>query len=681
MAVLLSSTILMSPLAVHAQQGPVVLEDITIDGQRVATGAEATINNAREVVNRTPGAVSVVTAEDTKGVTVTTLKDVLDYVPGVFIQPKAGEDARLSIRGSGLSRNFHLRGVRLLVDGIPLNTADGAGDFQEIDPLSILYTEVYRGGNALRWGSSYLGGAIYIASPTGRDVSSPYFGRVEVGSDGYFRAHAGTGGVVGNWDYYLSTSYQKSDGWRQQNEQTNRRLSANVGYRFNDQVETRFYINLNDLDLQLPGNLTRFQALTTPKLTTPANLANNYQRNIESTRIANKTTIKLDNTQIDFGGYIAGKHLYHPIFQVIDYNNLDYGAFGSLTNEHLLWGNKGRLIVGTNIGGGTTAVKQFVNVGGNRGLPTAFGTQYALNLEAFAEYQYFFLPKIALVTGLQAAYAEREQQGRFGVTNGAKNFEDLNPKVGLLYEVDKNTQVFANVTKSFEAPPFSEVGPNFAPANPVAISAQKAWTVEVGTRGRYDDIRWDVALYRSMLKDEFQFEDLGGGVSQVRNADKTVHQGLELGFGFNVLKYVGKVDPTHKLWLNAAYTYSDFHFDGDRLYGDNKIPGAPEHFIRAELMYKNQGGFYIGPNLEWVPQGYFVDNANTANLKTKSYALLGFKAGYDWSNGLSVFVDARNLTDEKYISSTSVTGTANINSALYTPGNGRTIYGGISKKF
>ena len=79
-----------------------------------------------------------------------TIKDVLDYVPGVFVQPKWGDDTRLSIRGSGLSRNFHLRGVQLYMDGIPINTADGFGDFQEIDPTAYRYVEVYKGANALR---------------------------------------------------------------------------------------------------------------------------------------------------------------------------------------------------------------------------------------------------------------------------------------------------------------------------------------------------------------------------------------------------------------------------------------------------------------------------------------------------------------------------------------------------
>ena len=59
-------------------------------------------------------------------------------MPGVFAQPKWGDDTRLSIRGSSLSRNFHLRGVQLYMDGIPINTADGYGDFQEIDPTAYI---------------------------------------------------------------------------------------------------------------------------------------------------------------------------------------------------------------------------------------------------------------------------------------------------------------------------------------------------------------------------------------------------------------------------------------------------------------------------------------------------------------------------------------------------------------
>ena len=121
-------------------------------------------------IQQTPGGVAIVPAEAYRNSTVAnTIKDVLDYVPGVFAQPKWGDDTRLSIRGSGLSRNFHLRGVQLYMDGIPINTADGYGDFQEIDPTAYKYVAVYKGANALQFGANALGGAINFVMPTGRD--------------------------------------------------------------------------------------------------------------------------------------------------------------------------------------------------------------------------------------------------------------------------------------------------------------------------------------------------------------------------------------------------------------------------------------------------------------------------------------------------------------------------------
>ena len=115
--------------------------------------------------------VALVPAEAYRNSTVAnTIKDILDYVPGVFAQPKWGDDTRLSIRGSGLSRNFHLRGIQLYMDGIPINTSDGYGDFQEVDPTAYKYVEVYKGGNALQFGANSLGGAINFVTPDRKSV-------------------------------------------------------------------------------------------------------------------------------------------------------------------------------------------------------------------------------------------------------------------------------------------------------------------------------------------------------------------------------------------------------------------------------------------------------------------------------------------------------------------------------
>jgi iron complex outermembrane receptor protein len=82
---------------------------------------------ATVAIQRTPGAVEVV--PDTKNTPVQTIKDILAYVPGVITQPRMGDDARISVRGSGLSRAYGARGISLYLDGVPLNTSDGLMDF------------------------------------------------------------------------------------------------------------------------------------------------------------------------------------------------------------------------------------------------------------------------------------------------------------------------------------------------------------------------------------------------------------------------------------------------------------------------------------------------------------------------------------------------------------------------
>src|SRR5262249_36096555 len=157
----------------------------------VPTTAEAVAE-----IDRIPGSVEVVPGKAYQTSTPSvTLKDALEYVPGVFVQTKWGDDTRLSIRGSGLSRNVHGRGVELLMDGlIPITTADGASDFQEIDPSAYRYIEVFKGANALRYGATQLGGAINFVMPTGYDAD--LFGaRIDVGSFGFHKAALSSGAV------------------------------------------------------------------------------------------------------------------------------------------------------------------------------------------------------------------------------------------------------------------------------------------------------------------------------------------------------------------------------------------------------------------------------------------------------------------------------------------------------
>jgi iron complex outermembrane receptor protein len=170
------------------------------------------------------------------------------------------------------------------------------------------------------------------------------------------------------------------------------------------------------------------------------------------------------------------------------------------------------------------------------------------------------------------------------------------------------------------------------------------------------------------------------GNCNVSNADKTVHQGLEIGFGVAVVQSIFvEGDRADKVWLQTAYTFSDFFFDDDATFGDNALPGAPRHLLTAELLYKHPSGFYLGPNVEWVPEAYYADSANT--LKTDAYAIWGAKIGFDNGGPVTAYLEGRNLSDTAYIASTSIIDRAAADSPLFEPGTGRAVYGGVQVKW
>ncbi|MBN9081353.1 MAG: ligand-gated channel protein [Rhizobiales bacterium 62-17] len=645
--------------------------------------APGTAQAQREAA-QAPGSVVVIPAESYRNSTPSnTIKDVLDYVPGVFAQPKWGDDTRLSIRGSSLSRNFHLRGVQLYMDGIPINTADGYGDFQEIDPTAYRHVEVFKGANALRYGANSLGGAINFVTATGRDAR-PNGISIDGGSFGFRRLQFNLGGTQGNWDGYFTGSAQGADGFRDHSQGSSFRGSGNIGYRFSDDVETRFYFNANTVRQRIPGSVTRASALTIPETAALNNITGDQQRNIDTLRLANKTTLRFDKTVVEFGAFYVNRHLMHPIFQYLDYRYNDYGGFVRATDDRVIGGIRNRFVAGVNLHNGAINNQQFANLGGNRGALLSSSLDRAQNTTLYAENSFYVLPTVAIIAGTQFVRATRSRQDRFlsdGNQSGATNFNLWSPKAGLLWNVTPAWQVFANVSRSAEVPSFGESSSFPAPVIPwTSIRPQRATTYEIGTRGRTPDFTWDFAAYRADIRNELLCLYSAFGNCNVTNANGTYHQGIEAALGATLLKNILTLsDNPDRLWLNLAYTFSDFRFRNDPLYGNNQLPGAPRHYLRAELLYKHPSGLYIGPNVEWVPQAYFVDSANT--LKTQAYALLGLKAGYDNGGNWSAYVEARNLANVKYIASASIIDKATAASPLFEPGTGRAIYAGLKYRW
>ncbi|HEX6867079.1 MAG TPA: TonB-dependent receptor, partial [Caulobacteraceae bacterium] len=204
------------------------------------------------------------------------------------------------------------------------------------------------------------------------------------------------------------------------------------------------------------------------------------------------------------------------------------------------------------------------------------------------------------------------------------------------------------------------------------LEAQESWTAEAGARGRRGVLTWDVSLYRAALENELLSFPLPGDPSRTAsfNAGPTIHRGLEAALDWRFAKS----------WrLRQTYSWSDFRFDGDPTYGDNRLPIVPEHLYRAELKYEAPGGWFVAPSLEWTPRDTWVDYANT--LRSPGYTIMSLNAGWRRDH-VRLFLDARNLTDERYVSNVNaITDARLVSTAAFWPGEGRSAYAGLALAF
>ncbi|HEX6960626.1 MAG TPA: TonB-dependent receptor, partial [Lacipirellula sp.] len=145
----------------------------------------------------------------------------------------------------------------------------------------------------------------------------------------------------------------------------------------------------------------------------------------------------------------------------------------------------------------------------------------------------------------------------------------------------------------------------------------------------------------------------------------------ELGAAFQI---------TDELSARVAYTYQDFRFDNDPIYGDNRLGGAPNHILNAALRYTVMSGLWVEAEVHWVPGKTPVDNAN--NLYNDPFTLVDLRSSYTISDNLIVFGEVSNIFDEKYASATLIVDEVKFSDqAVFLPGDGRAFIAGIKARF
>jgi iron complex outermembrane receptor protein len=628
----------------------------------------------RSRLDRIPGSVALVESAELRQTRQANLKDALGLVPGVYVQPRFGaaEESQISIRGSGLRNNFHARGVNLLVNGMPYRNADGFTDFESLELLTTESIEVYKGGNALRFGGSTLGGAINLETRTG--YSAPSAGvTAEGGSFGFFKSQVASGGTAGKLDWYGSLTRTTLDGYRDWAQQGRSRVNAHLGYVLSPSTDVRGFYFFARVTEQLPGALSGNELETTPTAANRENLDGHWGRNYDLHHLGLQLRSQLaPNQRLEISPYAQYRTIDHPIFQVINQESRDWGAEARYENSAPLLGRTNRFTLGVQPAWLDMDNRQFENLAGRHGELRKNQKDQAVALAAYGENALALSARLTAVVGLRVDHTIRKSRDAYladGDQSDHRVFDAVLPKIGVLYALPSVAgQVYANVSRSSEPPLLLELNSLTVPGF-IDLEAQNAWQAEVGVRGATRGVRWDVAAYDAELHDEIlnlnvqPFPGAPFTVPTYRNVPRSRHYGLETGLEATLPVGVARV----------AYTFAHYRFVNDPVYGDNELPGAPRHHLQAQLRLQHRSGVSLTPSVEWVPSSYFVDSGNTQS--NHGWATLGLRAEYAVPRlGLMAFAAGQNLTDTRYAASVQVDNGAG---QSLEPADGRSFYVGF----
>lgn len=648
---------------------------ITLDQIEVTASPETQWSEIGDERSAAPGSVTAIDGESLQTRNVGQLADMLRYVPGVYATSYNGnDDVFYSSRGSNLdATDYDKNGIKFFQDGLPVTSADGNNHNRAIDALSARYIVVAHGANALTYGASTLGGAMDFTTATARNTS-PFSIALSTGSFGEEIVRATAGGVSGPVDGLISVNAMQRDGYRDHSNQDSKSVYANVGLQMTEDVTTRFYASYVDTYLELPRELTKAQYKDDPYQARADAISGNHSKDVEAWRLAFKTTVNnVAGGTLEFGASHEEQSLYHPIVSspffslLIDTDHHDSGAMVRYRRDV----DKHGLIFGANYGFSTVKGGNYENIVGKRGALMFKTDNDATSLELFALDRWKFAPDWTLVYGTQYVSAGRD----VGDVTGSYNA--FNPRVGVIFNVQKNVELYANISRVYEPPTTFELTDDVT-GNGTVLDAMHGTVVETGLRGTTQVDKttwnWDISAYYTALRNEILSVDdpLAPGTSLSTNIDKTTHAGIE-----SLVSASFDIGGGRRIEPLVSATYNAFSFDSDPTYGNNRLPAAPRWFARGEIMFANSSDFRIGPTFDFVGSRY-VDFANT--YKVGSYGLFGARAEYTTGHW-NMYAEARNLADKDNVAAVVVKDRANPNDAVLQPGAPRSFYVGVRYQF
>ena len=603
------------------------------------------------------------------------LSELLSSVPGVQVRERQNyaQDLQVSVRGFGTRSTFGVRGVRILVDGIPATMPDGQGQAATASLTAVTRIEVLRGPLAQLYGNA-AGGVVQIFTknpPSAKQspVGTASFG---AGTDGQRQLGASLG--VGNdlIGVMLDVSRYRTDGYRDHSAAERTQIEAKaVLHASSATTLTAIFNQFDQPKAQDPLGLTHADFLQNPRQVTPGALFFDTRKNITQQQAGLVLEHQLsDRDSVNarvYGGqrqltqYLAlsGSAL-NSAGGVVDLDR-DYGGIG------LNWTHKTRVnalplswVVGVETDRLHELRRGFVNNAGVAGALRRNEDDRAKDTDFFAQLDWSFAPQWRFTAGARTSRVRLEVDDHYITAaspndSGSVEYHNTSPVVGLVWRATDDINLYANLGKGFETPTLAEsayrsggTGPNLSLLPSTSVQA------ELGAKIKSGRHTLDLALFDARSKNEIVPSSVLNGRSIFQNVDRVERCGTEV-------SWQTKWDQADKWSTRLAYTWLDASFQKSfanaqnvTIAAGNRLPGAPEHSLFSELQYQVNDAISTGLEFKAESKVYVNDiNSDVA----AGYGLFNARASYAFHLGsvkMLVYGRVDNLLDKQYAGSVIV---------------------------
>ena len=616
------------------------------------------------------------------------LSESLNRVPGLTILDRQNyaQDLQVSIRGFGARSAFGIRGIRLLIDGIPATTPDGQGQGSSISLTSTDHIEVLRGPLALLYGNSS-GGVIQAfskAAPKEAEIGYQYY----VGSYGLHRADYQFGDTLGKVAILADYSTMTIDGYRANSTTERKQFNGKIGFDASEQLHVNLVFNQFDMpNAQDPLGLTRAQLNADPSQAGTGASKYQVRKTVLQNQLGSSATYTIDSDRSFTGRAYYGTR-----------DNLQYQA-GTTANG--AWTGLNRAYFGVGLQYNERAVWSGIPVdwaagyefdrsreyrqagatlsGQKTGIPTRSEDNQSENSDLFVQGNALVSDRVSLTTGLRQSTVRFSSDDYYLADNnngsGNVSFQATSPVLGFTFHATDDLNLYANYGKGFETPTLAEMAYKVGPGSTVvgqfnpSLNASSSQHYELGTKWVPNaSSRIDFALYQIDTTDEIVTSRSVSGQTAYKNAPGTSRTGWELS---------GSTQFTPHVAFNASASMIDAHYSQAFTSGTtpvangNKLPGIPQSFLFSELAWTSAPsgskpqGMRLG--LEMVQAGRIYAN-DTNTESADGHTVFNLSASQRWAvgkGGLTAYARLNNVGDERYVGSVIVNQAA---SQFFEPG-------------